>query len=145
MSGRYYNPNRVLAPFVAVVLLEPFAQPLHLDADNAVGFGIEVWRSPERLRCDGIFFDAVEVSGKGLFDDKLEKQSRGVRPGKRNTVQDLFNGRASSVMRSFSRAWHSAVTGRLLLIHPRLDSTPRVNGIQDATALKVTRKKVAQT
>jgi hypothetical protein len=78
MPGRYYDPNRVSPAFVTVILLEPFAQPLHLDADNAIGFGIKIRRSPERLSGDGIFLDAVEIPREGLFDDKLEKQSRGV-------------------------------------------------------------------
>jgi hypothetical protein len=75
MPGRDYDPHRVPAALVTIILLEPFAQALHLDVDNAIGFGIKIRRSPERLRGDGIFLDAVEIPREGLFDDKLEKQS----------------------------------------------------------------------
>ncbi len=78
MPGRYYDPDRVRAAFVIVILLELFAQALYLDADNAIGFGIKIRRPPERLRSDGIFLEAVEIPREGLFDDKLEKQSRRV-------------------------------------------------------------------
>jgi hypothetical protein len=71
MPGRYYDPNRIPAAFVTIILLEPFAQALHLDADYAIGFGIKIRRSPERLRSDGIFLDAFEIPREGLFDDKL--------------------------------------------------------------------------
>jgi hypothetical protein len=78
MPGRDYDPNRVLAAFVTVILLEPFAQALHLDAHNAIGFGIKIRRPPKCLRGDSVFLEAVEIPREGLFDDKLEKQSRRV-------------------------------------------------------------------
>ena len=63
VSGRNYDPDRLLCAFLLVELSQPLAQPMHFHTHARVLGLLKVLRFPKNIDGDGVFSD-----GFGILD-----------------------------------------------------------------------------
>jgi hypothetical protein len=73
MIGFLGNQDADTRP-VLIMLLQPLSQPVHLDANNGVAFGIEAIRPPEGFGGNGKLLQFLRLTAETLLAE-IEEQT----------------------------------------------------------------------
>src|ERR1700749_3942867 len=82
------DPDGILAPLVAIVLLDLVTQAPRFHADDGVDAGVEGFPPVEYFQPNEVLLKPVRLAQKALFHDELQKTANAMRLNERAATQD---------------------------------------------------------